>query len=114
MPRAAERRPARTVPATERGRRRFEERGRRIREAAQRLLLERGLHAFSMDDVAAAIDYSKATVYLHYASKEDALIASCTDACAELAGWFERAAAAGGGTRARMCAIAESYVRFVR
>jgi AcrR family transcriptional regulator len=101
-------------PAGERSRRRFEERDRRIREAAQRLLLERGLHAFSMDDVAEAIDYSKATVYLHYASKEDALIASCTDACSELAGWFERAARAEGPARARMCAIAESYVRFVR
>jgi AcrR family transcriptional regulator len=97
-----------------RSRRRFEERDRRIREAAQRLLLERGLHAFSMDDVADAIDYSKGTVYLHYASKEDALIASCTDACTELAGWFERAATTPGRPRARMVAIAESYVRFVR
>jgi AcrR family transcriptional regulator len=100
--------------ATPRGRRRFEERDRRIREAAQRLLLERGLHAFSMDDVAEAIDYSKGTVYQHYACKEDALIASCTDACTELGGWFERAARAPGTSRARMMAIAESYVRFVR
>src|SRR5262245_65381446 len=76
--------------------RRFQERDRRIREAAQRLLLERGLHGFSMDDVAAAIDYSKGTVYLHYTNKEDALFASCIDCCGELATRFERAAASPG------------------
>jgi AcrR family transcriptional regulator len=67
-----------------------------------------------MDDVAEAIDYSKGTVYQHYTSKEDALIASCTDSCTELAGWFERAAAIPGRSRERMVAIAESYFRFVR
>src|SRR5437667_3152118 len=77
-----------TGAATERRRRRFDELDRRIRDAAQRLLLERGLHGFSMDDVAEAVEYSKGTVYQHYTSKEDALVASCSDACAELARWF--------------------------
>jgi AcrR family transcriptional regulator len=94
--------------------RRFEERARRIREEAQRLLLERGLHGFSMDDVAAAIDYSKGTVYQHYTSKEDALVASCAEACGEMAVGFEAAAAAPARPRARMLAIAEAYCAFVR
>jgi AcrR family transcriptional regulator len=97
-----------------RQRKRFDERDRRIREAAQRLLLERGLHGFSMEDVAEAIEYSKGTVYLHYTSKEDALVASCADSCAELAAAFERAAAYPGRARERMTAIAESYCAFVR
>ena len=94
--------------------RRFLERDRRIREAAQRLLVERGLHGFSMDDVADAIDYSKGTVYQHYTNKEDALVASCVDSCGERAAWLERAAATAGTTRARMTAIAQAYCRFVR
>src|SRR5262245_36293337 len=98
----------------DRQRRRFAERDRRIREAAQRLLLERGLHGFSMDDVADAIDYSKGTVYLHYTNKEDALVASCVDSCGELAARFEKAAALPVRPRERMMAIAHAYCDFVR
>jgi AcrR family transcriptional regulator len=100
--------------ARERQHRRFEERDRRIRETAQRLLLERGLHGFSMDDVAEAIDYSKGTVYQHYESKEDALVASCADSCARLATSFERAADYEGRPRERMLAVIEAYCAFVR
>lgn len=103
-----------TPAAGDRRERRFRERDRRIRDAAQHLLLERGLHGFSMEDVAAAIDYSKGTVYQHYTSKEDALVASCADSCGELAGAFEAAAAAPSDPRARMLAIAEAYCAFVR
>jgi len=106
--------PSAPKAARERQQRRFEERDRRIRETAQRLLLERGLHGFSMDDVAAAIDYSKGTVYQHYESKEDALVASCADSCAQLATWFERAAAWEARPRERMVAVVESYCGFVR
>src|SRR5688572_31489441 len=91
--------------ASERKERRFQDRDRRIREEAQRLLLERGLHGFSMDDVAAANDYSKGTVYQHYTNKEDALVASCADSCGEMAKAFEAAAAGAASTRARMLAI---------
>src|SRR5688500_12943637 len=101
-------------PPSERRERRFQERDRRIREEAQRLLLERGLHGFSMDDVAAAIDYSKGTVYQHYTNKEDALVASCADSCAEMASGFEAAAARPAGSRARLRAIAEAHCDAVR
>jgi AcrR family transcriptional regulator len=101
-------------PAPSARERRFQERDRRIREEAQRLLLERGLHGFSMDDVAAAIDYSKGTVYQHYTNKEDALVASCADSCGEMATAFEAAAGGAASTRTRMLAIAEAYCDFVR
>lgn len=108
---APARAPSRTA---DRHRRQFEERDARIREVAQRLLLERGLHGFSMDDVAEAIEYSKGTVYLHYTNKEDALVASCADACSQVATWLERAAAFPGRPRERMVAVAEAYGSFVR
>ncbi len=77
--------PVRGVPSrtAERQRQQFDERDRAIRDAARRLLLERGLHGFSMDDVAEAIAYSKGTVYQHYDSKEDVLVASCAEAAQE-------------------------------
>jgi AcrR family transcriptional regulator len=109
-------RPSTSKPSgatAERQRRQFDERDRQIREVAQRLLLERGLHGFSMDDVAAAIEYSKGTVYQHYTSKEDALVASCVASGADLAVAFERADAYPGRPRERMAAIAESYCHFV-
>jgi AcrR family transcriptional regulator len=96
-----------------RHRRQFEERDRRIREAARTLLLERGLHGFSMEDIAEAIDYSKGTVYQHYECKEDALVACCAESGAELATLFERAAALPGSTRDRMSALVEAYTQFV-
>ncbi len=104
----------RSSVTADRHRRDFEERDRKIREAAKRLLAERGLHGFSMDDVAEAIEYSKGTVYLHYTNKEDALVASCAVAIGDLANWLERAAAYPGSPRERMAAIAESHAQFVR
>ena len=92
---------------------RYAERDRQIRDAARRLLVERGLHGFSMEDVADAIAYSKGTVYQHYESKEDALVASCAESGTRLAALFERAAALPGTSRERMIAIVEAYCLFV-
>jgi AcrR family transcriptional regulator len=71
------------VAYAERQRQQFDERDRAIRDAARRLLLERGLHGFSMDDGPRRSPTSKGTVYQHYDSKEDVLVASCAEAAAE-------------------------------
>lgn len=42
-----------------------------IREAAATLFLEKGYQGTSMDDIAAAAQVSKQTIYTHFASKED-------------------------------------------
>src|SRR5579859_5012988 len=42
-----------------------------IREAAAALFLEKGYQGTSMDDVAAAAQISKQTIYTHFASKEE-------------------------------------------
>ncbi len=44
--------------------------GGAIREAAARLFLEKGYQGTSMDDVAAAAQVSKQTIYTHFESKE--------------------------------------------
>jgi len=58
----------------------LKERQRREREglilrAAEELLLERGYHEMSIDDIAARVGISKGTVYLHFAGKEELAIA---------------------------------------
>jgi len=47
--------------------------GSAIREAAAALFLERGYLGTSMDDVAAAAQVSKQTIYTHFANKEELL-----------------------------------------
>src|SRR5579864_8533515 len=44
--------------------------GGAIREAAAKLFLEKGYQGTSMDDVAAAAQVSKQTIYTHFESKE--------------------------------------------
>jgi AcrR family transcriptional regulator len=46
-----------------------------ILQAAEELLIERGYHETSIDDIAARVGISKGTVYLHFASKEDLVVA---------------------------------------
>lgn len=45
--------------------------GTAIREAAARLFLEQGYQGTSMDEVAAAAQVSKQTIYTHFANKEE-------------------------------------------
>jgi len=52
-----------------------QEREALILRAAAELLAERGYHEMSLDDIAARVGISKGTIYLHFASKEDLVIA---------------------------------------
>ena len=45
--------------------------GGAIREAAERLFLEKGYQGASMDEIAAAAQVSKQTIYTHFASKDE-------------------------------------------
>jgi TetR/AcrR family fatty acid metabolism transcriptional regulator len=51
-----------------------EERERLILEAAEELLLEKGYHEMSIDEIAARVGVSKGTVYLHFPSKEELVL----------------------------------------
>src|SRR5579859_2441781 len=52
-----------------------QERERLIVQAAEEVLLEKGLRGVSMDDIAARVGISKGTLYLHFAKKEDLFLA---------------------------------------
>ena len=52
-----------------------EERQRLILQAGEELILEKGYSDTAMDDIAARVGVSKGTLYLHFASKEDLLLA---------------------------------------
>lgn len=56
---------------------------RYIVPAAKILFIERGYEAVSMDDVALAAGVSKATLYAHYASKEELFFATIVAAISE-------------------------------
>lgn len=52
-----------------------EEREQLILQAGEALILEKGYGETSMDDIAARVGVSKGTLYLHFASKDDLLMA---------------------------------------
>lgn len=64
-----------SAPASSLKERQRQERERLILQAAEDLLLEKGYHETSIDDIAARVGISKGTVYLHFATKEDLVVA---------------------------------------
>ena len=68
LPVGRARRPARVAPQ------RSERTRAAIREAANRLFLERGVDATTVDAICAAADISKGTFYLYFHRKEDLLV----------------------------------------
>lgn len=84
-----------------------------ILDAARRLLLEDGYDAVTMDRIAKAIEYSKGTVYQHFRSREDIVVALAAQTKEERIGLFERAALFSGRPRERMVAIGVADRLFV-
>jgi len=94
--------------------REIQEREALILDAAHKLLLERGYLGVTMDRIAQQIEYSKGTVYQHFSSKEDVLIALAGQTTQTRADLFTRAAAFRGTTRERMTAVGVADDLFVR
>ena len=81
------------------------EREKLIVEHADDLLRFHGYLGLNLDELAERIEYSKATIYNHYCSKEDLVLAVATmhlDTRTEL---FQRALTFSGRTRERIFAI---------
>jgi AcrR family transcriptional regulator len=62
-------------------------------DAAAALFAERGFHATSMRDVAKAVDMLSGSIYYHFESKEDMLLAVYTEAAARVAERVDQAIA---------------------
>lgn len=100
-----------TVTQTRKGRERAA-REALILEHARRLLIRDGFQDFNLDELAEAVEYSKGTIYLHFQTKEDLVLAVATEALRERADLFERAARFDGRTRERVRAIGFACCHF--
>jgi AcrR family transcriptional regulator len=81
------------------------ERERLILQAAEELLVERGYHETSIDDIAARVGISKGTVYLHFGSKEDLVIALFERGMEDFVHTLDTILASPASPRARLEAI---------
>lgn len=83
-------------------------------DTARELILADGLLSLTMARVAAACEYATGTLYQHFSSKEDLLLALSTRMSADRVTLFCRAARHEGATRDRMFALVVADVLFAR
>ncbi len=85
--------------------RQLKEREQLILDRAREMLAEKGYLGLKLDELAEAVEYSKGTLYQHFSSKEDMILAICTRDMEQRAALFRRAAAFEGRPRERIVAI---------
>jgi AcrR family transcriptional regulator len=83
----------------------------RILDAARRIVIREGFGALSMRKIADAIEYSPATLYLHFESRDAIAHALCTEGYAQLLASFEPVLAIADPAE-RLKAIGRAYVAF--
>jgi AcrR family transcriptional regulator len=83
-----------------------------ILDHAGRLLLRDGYQNLNLDELAEAIEYSKGTIYLHFKTKEDLVLAIATRIARQRADLFERGSKFTGKTRERMRSIGFACCQF--
>lgn len=98
----------------ERRQREVAEREQLFLDTARELILQDGLLNLQMAKVADACDYATGTLYQHFASKEDLLVALASDKSAIRAELFERAARWQASSRERIFAVAVADMIFAR
>ena len=98
----------------ERRQRELAAREQRFLDCAQDLIQRDGLLSLQMSRIAEECDYAVGTLYQHFASKEDLLLALVTRDCLNRVELFERAAKWNGTSRERMLAIAIADLMLIR
>jgi AcrR family transcriptional regulator len=83
----------------------------RILDAARRIVVREGFAALSMRKIAEAIEYSPATLYLHFESRDEIARALCAEGYAQLLGTFEPLVQIADPAE-RLKALARAYVAF--
>jgi len=86
-----------------------QEREELILQAAEEMLAEKGYHETSMDEIAVRVGIAKGTVYLHFPSKEDLVMAIFERGMLKLLEGVEASIASETTTRAKM----EAVLRFI-
>ena len=90
------------------------EREQRFLDRAQELIQRDGLLSLQMSRIAEECHYAIGTLYQHFASKEDLLVALATRNCLNRVDLFERAARWTGPSRERMVCIALADLMVIR
>ena len=90
----------------ERKQREFAEREQRFLQAAREQICQDGLLSLQMAKVARSCDYATGTLYQHFSSKEDLLVAICAEMATTRVEFFERVGRWDASSRDRMFAIA--------
>ncbi len=85
-----------------------------IIETAHNIILEEGYFGLSIDKLAAAIEYSKGTIYQHFEAKEDIIMAIASRGMEKRVEVFEKAITFSGTHRERIQAIALADQLFVK
>ncbi|MFT4065640.1 TetR/AcrR family transcriptional regulator [Paraburkholderia sp.] len=83
----------------------------RILDAARRIVMREGFAALSMRKIADAIEYSPATLYLHFASRDEIARALCEEGYAQLLETFVPLARIADPAE-RLKALGRAYVAF--
>jgi AcrR family transcriptional regulator len=83
----------------------------RILDAARRIVMREGFAALSMRKIADAIEYSPATLYLHFESRDEIARALCSEGYAQLLASFELLVGI-ADPEARLRALGHAYVAF--
>ncbi|MBN3758293.1 TetR/AcrR family transcriptional regulator [Paraburkholderia sp. Tr-20389] len=83
----------------------------RILDAARRIVMREGFGALSMRKIADAVEYSPATLYLHFESRDAIARALCAEGYAQLLATFEPLVAIADHAE-RLKAIGRAYVAF--
>lgn len=96
----------------ERKQREFAEREQRFLAAAREQICQDGLLSLQMAKVARRCDYATGTLYQHFSSKEDLLVAICAEMAVTRVGFFQRVADWQASSRERMFAIAVADMLF--
>jgi AcrR family transcriptional regulator len=96
----------------ERKQRELAEREQRFLAAAREQICQDGLLSLQMAKVARSCDYATGTLYQHFSSKEDLLVAICAEMAATRVDFFQRVADWQASSRERMFAIAVADMLF--
>ncbi len=98
-----------SAPSSPRMQRERARRERQFLSAAREILLERGYLGLTMDRIAERTEYSKGTLYQHFANKEEIVVALGIAIAEVQQHLFQRATQFEGGTRERLFAIGRAY-----
>lgn len=98
----------------ERKKREKEQRRNAITDAAEKVFFSKGVDIATMDDIAAAAELSKGTLYLYFKSKEDLYLAITKRALEILTDMFEEAVKNNESGIEKVRALGQAYSLFSR